>query len=87
MLILRVEKEKGNLATDVRQSKPNEMNRISLEEGSLGVPGCGTGILMGVSPSVMYASEWVMSRRAVGRGRRRCLFDVGAAVKMFCTQL
>ncbi len=48
MLILRVEKKKKeNLAMDVW---PDEVNWISLKEGSLRVPGCGTGILMGGEP-------------------------------------
>jgi len=55
---------------------------MSLEEGSLGVPGRDTNIQMVVCQSVMFVSEWVMSQEAVGRGRRRCLVDVRAAVEM-----
>jgi len=55
---------------------------MSLEEGSLGVLGWGTGIQVAGCQSVMFVSEWVMSREAVGRGRRRRLVDVGAAAEM-----
>ena len=55
---------------------------MSLEEGSLQVPGRGTILQLVVVQSVVFVSEWVMSRRAVGGGKRRCLIDVRAVAKM-----
>jgi len=54
---------------------------------SLGVPGRGTGMQLVVVQFVPLEIEWVMSRGAVGGGKRRCLVDVRAAAEMMMMML
>jgi len=72
----------------VRQLKLDKVKvaRMSPEEGSLGVPECGTVLQRVENQSVMYVSEWVMSRRAVGGGSRP-LVAKEETLEGLCTQL